>query len=73
MTRPQRRISAPSGVSLVAGMVFVVLAILTLGALAWGLWFQLLNVAAPIILVLCGVVGMVWAQRASSARTKQRH
>ena len=73
MNNPQRRISAPSGVSLVAGMIFVVLGILTLGALAWGLWFQLLKIAAPIILVLCGVIGMVWAQRAGRARTNQRH
>lgn len=72
MSKPQRRITAPSGVSLVAGMVFVVLAVLTLGVLAWGLWVQLLKIAAPVILVLCGVVGMIWAQRASRSRTNQR-
>ncbi|HIT75534.1 MAG TPA: hypothetical protein IAA98_08115 [Candidatus Avipropionibacterium avicola] len=61
----KRRVSAPSGLSLVAGLVFVIIAAATLGTLAWGLWWQVAKIAAPLTLVFCGVVGIVWSQRRS--------
>lgn len=67
MSRPglRRRVSAPSGLSLVAGLVFVIIAATTLGSLIWGLWWQMAKIAAPLTLVFCGVVGIIWSQRAA--------
>lgn len=56
------------GLTLVAGLVFTAVALISLGVLASGLWWQFVRIAAPIALVVFGVVGIAWSQQ----RTRRR-
>lgn len=51
------------------GLVFTAVALISLGVLASGLWWQFVRVAAPIALVAFGVVGIAWSQQRSRRRT----
>ena len=57
-----------NGLALVAGLAFTAVALFSLGVLASGLWWQFVRIAAPIALVVFGVVGIAWSQN----RTRRR-
>jgi len=57
-----------NGLTLVSGLVFTAVALFGLVVLASGLWWQFVRIAAPIALVVFGVVGIAWSQQRSRRR-----